>query len=186
MSFGSAASLPGSVPQVPLSPPRPVPGVRALNMITKASAVSPLRSAEEPPRGRVLLVEDRPADALELQRLLVDLGYRVLGPAGCALEAERLLDRTKQWPLKCAVLGAACPTIGTVARRLRARGVPVIWAMPSNLSIPLPFPAPIVRLPANRADLLAALAAAGRDGPLPGCYVTPPPQEAWPREFPQL
>lgn len=193
MSLGSAASLPGPVPQAPLSPPRTLQDVRAFNVIAQASGLRPpprsmplQKSAEDPPLGRILLVEDRAADALELQQLLKDLGYRIVGPAGSALEAECLVQRSRGWPLRCALLDAACPGLGPVGQRLRARGIPIVWVMPNDISLPVPFAAPIVRLPALRNELLAAIMIAGREAPPPSCYVTPPPQEAWPRVFPQL
>jgi hypothetical protein len=193
MSLGSAASLPGSMPQAPLSPPRTIEGVRAFNVSAQVSGFRPpprsmplQKSAEDPPLGRILVVEDRAADALELQQVLKDLGYRVIGPAGSALEAERLVQRRREWPLRCALLDAACPGLGPIGQGLRARGTPIVWVLPSDLSLPVPFAAPIVRLPALQSELLAAITIAGREAPPPSCYVTPPPQEAWPRVFPQL
>ena len=37
--------------------------------------------ASEPPRGRILVVEDQAVVALDLQRSLREAGYRVVGPA---------------------------------------------------------------------------------------------------------
>ena len=83
-------------------------------------------SGVPPPDGRVVLVvEDEFLIALDLEQLLRRHGWRVLGPAPTAGEALRLLD------------GGARPDValldvdlrgGTVAARLRARGVPFVLA----------------------------------------------------------
>jgi len=46
---------------------------------------------DRPPRGRVLIVEDQLALALEMQKHLRDAGYRIVGPAGSHTEVERLV-----------------------------------------------------------------------------------------------
>ncbi|WP_295140542.1 hypothetical protein [uncultured Reyranella sp.] len=46
---------------------------------------------DRPPRGRILIVEDQPLLALEMQGHLMDAGYRIVGPAGSQSEVERLV-----------------------------------------------------------------------------------------------
>ncbi|WP_439611762.1 hypothetical protein [Reyranella sp.] len=48
---------------------------------------------DQPPRGRVLIVEDEIPVALDLQKALRDAGYRIVGPAGSQSEVERLVRR---------------------------------------------------------------------------------------------
>ena len=108
--------------------------------------------------------------------------------ASAGAEADRLVDRTfRAWPLDCALLDVNCPDAAGVGERLRSQGVPVVWMVPRDTSAPVvPFAAPILRLPTGRAALLEAIRTARREATPPRCYVTPPPQEAWPRIFPQL
>jgi hypothetical protein len=198
MSFGSAASLPGVVPQAPLSPAT-VRSVRPFTTIAQSSGGFPpakrmplQRAAEDPPLGRVLLVEDDPAATLEMQCLLKDLGYRILGPVSSATEAERLIERTHgTWPLHCALLDIRCLDVARVARLLTRRNVPIVWLVPHDAqSMPVvPFAAPVLRLPTDRIALRSTIRAARRaehhGGPHHGRPYTTP-QEAWPRIFPQL
>lgn len=196
MSLGSAASLPGTMPQAPLSLPPTVRSVRPITIAPQSSGASPTRRvplqkvADEPPRGRVLVVEDEAATALALQWLLLDLGYRPIGPAGSAAEAERLLDRTPaHWPITCALLDVGNADVARIAERLVARGAPVVWAVPqgvSNLPPSVALDAPTLQLPTDRDALLAAISTAIRQAGRPRLYVTPPPQQVWPRVFPQL
>lgn len=50
-------------------------------------------AADDPPRAKVLVVEDNAPLALELQRLLGGAGYRVVGPAAALADVQRLIDR---------------------------------------------------------------------------------------------
>jgi len=148
------------------------------------------KAAEDPPHGRVLLVEDQAATALQLQQLLSELRYRVAGPASSLSEVERLLERTPMhWPIQCALLDVRCADAASIAERLRARGAPVVWMVPHDVSAWVPaaaVDAPILHVPTERDALLAAIRTAGRQQPRPLCYPKAPPQEVWPRVFPQL
>ena len=53
------------------------------------------------PRGRILVLVDDPLVALDLQRLLSDAGYRVVGPAATVNEIQRLVGRGD---VDCAIL----------------------------------------------------------------------------------
>ncbi|MFN4017723.1 MAG: hypothetical protein ACK4JB_20450 [Reyranella sp.] len=48
-------------------------------------------SIDQPPRGRVLIVEDDLSLALEMQKHLREAGYRIVGPAGTHSEVARLV-----------------------------------------------------------------------------------------------
>src|SRR5437764_9883537 len=100
MPIGSAASLPGILPQAPLSPFPIVRRDRRLSLVPQSSGqIAPPRrlpleaAAEDPPRGRILVVDEDTGATLELQRVLREAGYRVVGPAASAAEAKRLAER---------------------------------------------------------------------------------------------
>ncbi|MBY0322122.1 MAG: response regulator [Reyranella sp.] len=61
----------------------------------------PPLSALELPRGKVLVVVDDAIVALDLQRLLHDAGWRVVGPATTVAEVQRLIQRGD---IACAIL----------------------------------------------------------------------------------
>src|SRR5947207_9154476 len=121
MSLGSAASLPGTLPQAPLSPR---PGTRPYSRFSVVAAppriVPQPRAAEDPPRGYVLVADCDAASAREAQRLLRESGYRVLGPAASAADANRLIDRARQ-PLSCGLLDLDLADAAAVADRLAAQ-----------------------------------------------------------------
>jgi hypothetical protein len=184
------------MPQAPLSLPPTVRSVRPVSIVPEPSGALPARrmppqeSAEEPPRGRVMILEDDAVAALSLQRLLLEAGYRPVGPACEANEAERLLDRTPtHWPITCALLNVGIAGADRIAERLVARGAPVVWTVPRGFTAfhPNAAPdAPTLDLPSGRDALLDAMTTAVRRLARPRVYVTPPPQAAWPRVFPQL
>jgi hypothetical protein len=54
---------------------------------------------------RALVAWNDSEAALQLQRLLGGLGYRVIGPAACRDEAERLISRSlPRPPAECALI----------------------------------------------------------------------------------
>jgi len=194
MSAGSAASL--SMPQGPLSPslfaprprfrvPPPAPGVRP-----RARGL-PLRTiAQDPPPRRILAAWKDSEAALRLQRLLVELGYRVVGPANSAEEAERLMAPpvAVEPSLDCALVHVELPDATRVADRLADKVVPLVWLVPDADSV-LPAAhahAPILDRPFDRAPLVMAIEEAERHYLARRFYPVPPPQAAWPRIFPQL
>jgi CheY-like chemotaxis protein len=138
----------------------------------------------------VLVVEPDATTALALQKLLRELNYRVVGPAESAAEATRLLDRIPEhWPIDCALLDLQCADATGLAARLRSRDAPLVWIARGGLQRDLPtvpWPAPVLRMPTDRATLLAAIRGDARPIGSTVPYVTAPPQEAWPRVFPQL
>jgi len=146
------------------------------------------KAADDPPRGRILVVENDAAAALSLQRLLQGSGYRVVGPAGCAEEAVRLIERGRGQPITCAMLSADVADVGSIADRLDVLGIPYIWVSEIADAI-LPAAradAPLLRKPVGRSEVLEALDEATRRNAGRRWYTVPPPQPVWPRVFPQL
>ena len=202
MTIGSAASLTGITPQalspLPLArPARPTPMAHNLGQGVPPRQLLHLQ-AEEPPRGRVLVVENEVSSALELQRLLRDLGYLVVGPARSADEAQQMVDRIGRLrrPVDCALLDVQAAGVADLAARLACQGIAFIWVAPAG-GIPPSHPeAARLELPCNRHALLGALSretarkhrAGGDRAACPSrlMYPKPPPQEAWPRIWPQL
>jgi CheY-like chemotaxis protein len=198
MTIGSAASLAGTLPRAPLSPvhcfrQRRRPAARPYPV---GAGVPPLRLpraglADDPPRGRVLVVEDDALVALDLQCLLREAGYRVVGPAATIEEAERLIARGS---IDGAVLDVQVQGLVPVAfaDSLADRGIPFIWLTD----------APCDRLPEAHADVASvakscaaaqfidalerAMSRGADHQGKQSWYPVPPPQPVWPRVFPQL
>ena len=61
----------------------------------------PSLAALDLPQGKVLLVVDDAIVALDLQRLLKEAGYRVVGPATTVAEVQRMIQRGD---IDCAIL----------------------------------------------------------------------------------
>lgn len=197
MTFVSAASLPGHGQEAPFPTFRSFRrnGRRpAVPRISPASA--PRRQlprivlADDPPRGRILIVSDKAPLTLDVQSVLHDAGYRAVGPAASADEVERLTG--------CRLVDGAVVDLQledgaavVVADRLAHSGIPFVWLTDSALeAIPRAHAfAPVVEKPFGRGDLIHALerALASRHrSSQDSFYPVPPPQEAWPRVFPQL
>ncbi|MCZ0964126.1 response regulator [Paracoccus benzoatiresistens] len=87
----------------------------------------PDKSVQCPRDGRalVLVVEDEMMIALDVQMMLEDNGYRVLGPAGSVEGALRLLEDTRP---DVAVLDGNLrgQPVVPVARRLRSLDIPFV------------------------------------------------------------
>lgn len=194
MPFGSAASLPGTPPQAPLYP---IPVTRRDRRVTLVPQdwgdrappriVALQIAADDPPRGHVLLADGDAKAALEIQRVLGDAGYRVVGPAESAEEARRLIERARR-PLSCALLDVDLADAESVADRLASRDIPIVWLVPTaNAVLPGSYSAaPVLQRPFGPDELFDAVETAGKQGARQRWYVTPPPQAAWPRIFPQL
>lgn len=187
---GSAASLSSIMPQAPLSP-FAKPRIGLVHAVAGTAAprwiVPRPKADDEFPDGHVLLVEDDAAAALEVQQMLRGSGYRVVGPAASAEEAQRLVDRARR-PFVCALLGACVPGAAAIADSLAAQEIPVVWIV-SAASDALAADRraePVVRQPFGRSDLLDAIERSVRRAPRYRPYPVPPPQAVWPRVFPQL
>lgn len=196
MTFGSAASLPGPAPEVPLPSFRSFRRNGRLPVVPRIAALgAPERQrfepalAEEPPRGRILIVEDDAALSLDIQRILREAGYLAVGPAASADEADRLI---RQGPLDGAVIDLHLASgRDIVADTLAQAGIPFVWlARDSLIAIPRSHAfAPAVTTPFGREDLVSALERARSQGSRPdsrGWYPVPPPSPVWPRVFPPL
>lgn len=153
-----------------------------------AETVPPMRgalalAAADPPHGRVLVVEPHAVIALDLQRILRDAGYRIVGPATSAAEAARLLRRGR---VDCALLDldSKPDELSAAADLLDAAGVPyvVLGAEPGARR------GPTVAKPYLQADLLQAIesAIAGESEQLPPPPSSTVPRVPWPRVFPSL
>jgi CheY-like chemotaxis protein len=110
------------------------------------------------PQGKVLVVVDDALVALDLQRLLHEAGYRVIGPATTVGEIQRMIQRGD---IDCAILDldidrrAPLP----IADLLAFADVPFVYLTTGVLG---PVPArhrqrPVVEKPFTREALLAAV-----------------------------
>ncbi len=107
---------------------------------------------------RILIVEDSLLLSLELESGLVEAGAVVVGQA--ADVAEGLV--MSELPMDAAVLDANLngESIAPVARALKARGIPFIFATGygDNTAAPQGFSAPFIRKPYDVTQVAAALA----------------------------
>ncbi len=199
MTIGSAASRPGYTPAAPLPTFRSFRRNGRLPVMPRiVTAGTPPRhlpktaEADDPPRGRILVVEDQAPLALDVQRALLQAGYRAVGPVASVEEAERLIARG---PIDGAVvdlqLNGGVATV--VAESLAQEGIPLVWL--TNAEAPLDaYPrahmgAPAVTKPFTGDELIRTLERALRPWHRSGKqrpYPVPPPQSVWPRVFPQL
>ena len=110
------------------------------------------------PHGKVLVVVDDAITALDLQRLLREAGYRVVGPATTVAEIQRMIRRGD---IDCAILDldvdrrAPLP----IADLLAFADVPFVYLTTGVLG---PVPSrhkrrPVVEKPFTRESLLAAV-----------------------------
>jgi CheY-like chemotaxis protein len=196
MTIESVASLPGHGQEAPISNfhfrHRNV-GTPAMPRLCVASdphrQLPKIALADDPPRGRILVVTDQAQVALEVQRILRDGGYRAVGPAGSAEEAGRLAKRR---PVDGAIvdLQLVDGRAQVVADRFNDMGVPYVWLTDALLgTIPTPHAfAPLVEKPVKGEELIRALdkALSRESNRANSIYPVPPPQDVWPRIFPQL
>lgn len=201
MTIGSAAFLPGPAPATPLPAfgsfrpgsfqPRVLPGTASPRWSPPALA------ADDWPSGRLLVVEPRAIVAFDLQRILREAGYRVVGPAGTAAEARRLIERTTidGAPIDGAIvdLDLEPSEARAIADLLDDAGIPIVFLAGAALE-DLPErhrDRPLVHKPYTGAGLLTAVrrALAQADEERDGSdilYPLSPPTISWPRVFPQL
>jgi CheY-like chemotaxis protein len=110
------------------------------------------------PQGRVLIAVDDAVTALDLQRLLHEAGYRVVGPATTVVDIQRRLARGD---IDCVILDLEVDRRAPlpIADLLTFADVPFIYLSTS----PMGFPPsrhrdrPVVRRPFTRLDLLTTL-----------------------------
>ena len=198
MTVGSAAFLTGPAPAAlqPFSrslPPAAVPGTAS------PRRAPPVPLSHDWPNGRILIVGPQAVIALDLQRILRDAGYRVVGPAATEAEARRLIDRG---PIDGAIVDldldpSAAPSI---VELLDDAGIPAVFLSGAALEA-LPdrhHGRPLVEKPYTGASLLTALRQAlapakgegqgeeEEEGEGEFLYPISPPPMPWPRVFPQL
>jgi len=108
---------------------------------------------------RILVVEDEPMIALDLQEALRDVGATVLGPAGTALKAIGVIEAGK---IDCALLDIKLgeEDVSAVAMSLERRQIPMVFVTAyEDERIPRGFETrPIVHKPYNQNTLLSLIA----------------------------
>lgn len=108
---------------------------------------------------RVLVVEDEPIIALNIQTVLLDLGYRPVGPAASLDEAAALIDQRK---FDAAILDVTLPDGESygLAESLVERGIPIMFATGRQIELPSPqlADAPSISKPFDLAELERSLA----------------------------
>lgn len=209
MTIGSAAFLPGPAPAAPLPAfgsfqpgsfrPASFQPPASFEPKVLPGTASPRRSppalaADDWPCGRLLVVEPQAIVAFDLQRILREAGYRVVGPAGTAAEARRLVDRME---IDGAIvdLDLEPSAARAITDLLDDAGIPIVFLAGAALE-DLPErhrDRPLVHKPYTGAGLLTAvrqaLEQAGGDGEGDESdilYPLSPPSITWPRVFPQL
>jgi CheY-like chemotaxis protein len=195
MTIGSAALLPGTLPQAPLSPPQFFGRRRSPAVLPAAAAAPTWRLpvaglADDPPRGRILVVEDEASVALDIQRVLGEAGYRAVGPAASVEEAVRLMARRAVDAAIVDLQLGGCAALA-IADGLAHRAIPFVWLTDQALKLPPQSHAdvPSVAKHSVGEELVEALERAmsqGRDPGRESLYPVPPPQSVWPRVFPSL
>jgi CheY-like chemotaxis protein len=78
-----------------------------------------------PPRRRILVVEDEPLLAMDLERLLDQVGYRVVGPATTTARAIYFIDAEKP-DLTVADLNLGGEMVFALLDRLAERAIPFV------------------------------------------------------------
>lgn len=115
---------------------------------------------------RILVVEDQPLIALDLEDLLVSRGYTVLGPKASVAEALECLTRTSP---HAALLDIDLQgeTSFEVGRELKRRGVPFVFATGTADLDALPQDlagAPVILKPWNVDDIVSFLTDHAKQG----------------------
>jgi CheY-like chemotaxis protein len=189
MTIGSAASLHrderGTSPPSFHSLRRPL----AEPMTEGASPRWPAKAlaASEPPRGRILLVENQAVVALDLQRLLREAGYRAIGPAASLADVRALVARgtIDAALLDLDGLGDSAPAIAGV---LAASAVPFVFLASGRDIVPVGHAdRPVIDKPYAASELLATLDKAMAEDDEPDIiYPMASGPVSWPRVMPQL
>ena len=189
MTTGSAASLHGLLAR----PSRPLEPAESISI--PPTAVSRPALAAEPPRARVLVFEHEAVIALDLQRILRDAGFGIVGPVASVEEVKALIALSaRAWGrIDCAILDLdAAQDEGAAAADLLAEaGVPVVLLTTGRQNAPARLAEhTVVEKPYSASQLLDAMHEAMRtavatagDGIL---YPTAAPHVSFPRIFPQL
>src|SRR5688572_1530526 len=108
----------------------------------------------------VLVVEDEFLIAMDLEAMLKEHGWHLLGPAATVAEALALLEDGKMPDVALLDVNLRGETVAPVAEVLRERGVPIVLASAYNHAASMAdvlAGAPNVGKPAQERHLLAAL-----------------------------
>lgn len=190
MTIGSAAFLTGSAPAALQRFSRSFPPAVVPDTASPRRA-PPVPLANDWPNSRILVVEPQAVVAFDLQRILRNAGYQVIGPAATAVEARRLIDRR---PVDGAILDLDLhpSAVSAVVDLLEDAAIPIIF-LSGVVREQLPErhrDRPLVQKPYTEATLLAAVRQAlePAKGEDEGEFLYPisPPPMPWPRVFPQL
>lgn len=108
---------------------------------------------------RVLVLEDEALIALDLEAMLTDAGWHVLGPAGTLAKARALAESIRP-DIACLDVNIGAETSHDFARALLARDIPVVFlsgrdarALPHDLR-----EVPVLGKPVDEPALLRMLA----------------------------
>jgi DNA-binding response OmpR family regulator len=108
----------------------------------------------------VLVVEDEFLIAMDLEAMLWDHGWRVLGPAATVAEALRLLEDGEMPDVALLDVNLRGESVVPVAEVLRGRGVPIVLASAYDHTASMAdvlVGAPNVGKPTQERHLLATL-----------------------------
>lgn len=109
-------------------------------------------------QARLILVEDEALLALDMQDMLEDMGYLVVGAAGRLEDALALAETEFDLALLDMNLGGA--RIDSVAHRIAARGIPIVFVTGYGpRTLPRGIAAPVLDKPCNPETLRSILAA---------------------------
>mgnify|MGYP001028137327 CR=1 FL=1 len=157
MTATSAASTLGdSWNRLPARKQRPEP--QAMPMPAGIKLSPPALAVRDLPQGKVLVAVDDALTALDLQRVLHDAGFRVVGPASTVTDIQRMIQRGD---IDCAILDADVDRKAPlpVADLLAFADIPFVYLATAVLA-PLPWRhrhRPVVGKPFSRDVLIAAV-----------------------------
>lgn len=105
---------------------------------------------------RVLLVEDEMLVCMDIQDMLEEFGYRVVGPAA---QVNQALELIEQEPIDLAVLDVNLgrETSYPIAERLSVRGIPFLFSTGYGEVDPAYRDRPRVQKPFSKQQLFEAL-----------------------------
>jgi CheY-like chemotaxis protein len=196
MTLGSAASRTGHEPGalLPFFRPSGLPAGLSTGPATRSQGLPPrrlpTRLADDPPLGRILVIEESAVVALDLQRILREAGYRVVGPAPSVTDAKRLIARG---PIDCAVLDIDLKggKAFALADHLDLCGIPIVFAtgdphrdLPEEHAHRTRITKPYAKEQVLEAVERAISGRAAGDSEI--WYTMAPQTISWPRVFPQL